>query len=69
MNLEARDPGLAHRPRIMLLDKHGKRRIENVHQIASALAADFPVAEVVVQDGRSFALLGIREQVRIISYF
>ncbi len=64
VNTGAHDPGLARKPRILLLDKRGRRRVENMRQIASALAADFPQAEIVVQSGRAVDRMSVREQVR-----
>ena len=64
VNLGVDDPGLARRPRITLLDKRGRRRIENLRQIAAALAAEFPLVQIVVQDGRAMERMSIRQQVR-----
>ena len=63
VNLGVSDQGLARRPRITLLDKHGRRRIENLRQIAAALAAEVPLVQIVVQDGRSLERMSIRQQV------
>lgn len=63
VNTGAQDPGLARKPRILLLDKHGRRRVENMRQIARVLVADFPLVEVVVQNGRAMERMSVRDQV------
>ncbi len=65
VNLGVNDQGLERQPRITLLDKQGKRRIENLREIAAALAADFPRVQVVVVNGASIERMSIRQQVRL----
>ncbi|BDA50234.1 hypothetical protein COCOBI_15-3630 [Coccomyxa sp. Obi] len=67
VNAGANDPGLARKPRILLLDKRGRRRVENMRQIARALAADVPQVEVVVQTGRAMERMSVREQLNMMA--
>ncbi|EIE23246.1 hypothetical protein COCSUDRAFT_63602 [Coccomyxa subellipsoidea C-169] len=67
VNLGVNDQGLARQPRITLLDKRGKRRIENLREIAAALAADFPRVQVVVVNGASIERMSIRQQLELMA--
>jgi hypothetical protein len=62
-NLGVKVRGLPRRPRITVLKKEGRRRIENYGSLVAGLSRNFPNVEVLLLSDQQLAAMSLQDQV------